>query len=157
MGKPGIIFRSAARLLSDNVNATVGAALLRCKMRTGMSDAAIAERLGKENRKSAASYIAGTTSLDLLGFLNAIQDDELGDEFGNDVLRLVHRRLCPITAERAPVDQVATEVAGFLTSLLRAWSDKKIDHREKLALAKLLRPLMPKLQAIIADADAVLA
>lgn len=157
MARPGIVFRTAQRLLSDTINAVVGRALLDVKARSGMSDTALAERLGKADRKSAVSYIAGTTSLDLHAFLNGIQDEELGDEFGNDVLRLVNRRLCPVTVEPAPVDQVAADLAGFLTSLLRAWSDHRLDHREKLALAKLLRPLMPKLQAIIADADLVRA
>jgi hypothetical protein len=153
----GNIFRAPVRLLSDTVRATVGGSLQRSMARSGMSQTSLAERLGKCDRKSAADYLAGSTTMDLTAFLTGIADEELGDEFGNDVLRLVGRKLAPIAVDTVPVDKIAQDLSGFLAALLKAWSDRKLTHRETLELAKMVRPLIAELQSIVTAADAVTA
>jgi transcriptional regulator with XRE-family HTH domain len=149
------IFRTAPRLLTDTIRAVVGASLQRAMARSGMSQSALAERLGKSDRKSAADYLAGNTTMDLTAFLSGCADEELGDEFGNDVLALIGRKLCPTTVDAVPVDKLAQDLSGFLAALLKAWSDRKLTPGEKVALGKMVRPLICELQSVVAAADAV--
>lgn len=56
---------------------------------------------------------------------------------------------------RADPMEVAAGLGHTLSELLDRYRDGKLCHNDKLALAASLRPLIPELSAIVADADAV--
>ena len=59
----------------------------------------------------------------------------------------------PLDFQMSPDMRTAAEMSDALTLLIRALEDGTRDHSETLALAKKLRPLVPKLAALVAEAD----
>lgn len=115
---------------------------------------ALADRAGRTTR-SLDMLFAGETALPsgkgLVDFLLA--DETALDE----VLALYGVQLCPRdTDKRADMSTVA-EMAGVLARFADAISDGVRDHNETVKVAELLRPLLPKLTAIVAEADAIRA
>jgi hypothetical protein len=144
-------------LTTSFVRTATGNALGRVKAATGLSNQEIAERLGKSDRASAADLIAGETTMDLLAFIKALADPNFGAAFGNDVLgQTVGMNLCPAgDLDDAGLAGLPVGLSELLTAFLRAYADMKLNHQEVLALAGMLRPLIPHLQSIIAEADRV--
>jgi DNA-binding XRE family transcriptional regulator len=64
-------------------------------------------------------------------------------------------RLCPIHSEAANDLATAAGVIGAMGGLVEALADGHRDHNETLAIAQLLRPHMPAVNAIIHEADQI--
>ncbi len=75
----------------------------------------------------------------------------------DEVLALYGVRISPRTALVGADMAVIAELARVLARFTEALADGSRIHTETLDVAKLLRPLMPKLTAIIDEADALLA
>jgi hypothetical protein len=153
------IIRIVAKPTSEQILSDHGASLSLAKSRKDLSQQAIAEKLGKQDRKSAADYLAGDSDPGLIGFLLGIADPDLGDEYGNGVLKRVNRRLCPLEEEGGNHHRTAADLSRLVATLLDALSEDAdgdgdpLDHQDVLALDRIIRPLMPKLQAILSRAD----
>ena len=131
-------------------HAAVVAALGRVAHEHGRG--ALADKSGRTTR-SLDKVFAGSTPCGkgLCDFLLA--DDTALDE----VLALYGVKLCPRTATPGGDMMVVAELAQVLARLAKAIEDGTRIHTETLDVAKALRPLMPKLTAIIDEADALLA
>lgn len=66
-------------------------------------------------------------------------------------------RIIPADAAMSPDMQTLFEMSRALTSFIDALDDGRRDHRETLELAELLRPVVPKLTAIIHEAEGLKA
>jgi len=62
-------------------------------------------------------------------------------------------RLCPLHSKAANDLATAAGVIGAMGELVEALSDGVRDHNETLAIATLLRPHLPAVQAIVHEAD----
>jgi len=71
----------------------------------------------------------------------------------DEVLREFGFCLRPLSAEAANDLTTAAGVISAMGELVRAMDDGRRDHNETLAVAQLLRPYMPALQGILAQAD----
>ena len=71
----------------------------------------------------------------------------------DEVMKLYHLRLVPMEGFMSPDMETIFEMSRAITSFIQALDDGKRDHQETIELAKLLRPVVPKLTAIIHQAD----
>ena len=142
---------------TDKVRTVTASALNRVKAETGLTNQAIAERAGKEDRKTAHDLLAGESTMDMVAFLKLVADPDFGPAFANDVLSPVAGlTVCaPVDGPMVDLSDVPLNLSELMTGFLRAYADLNLDHRETLALAKMLRPMMPVFQSIIADADRI--
>lgn len=155
----GKILPNRHALSSEQILARVAKALLDAKTNSDMTTQALAEALGKEDRKSASGYLAGESDMGLVAFIRAVNHPALGDEFANKVLGpLTARNVCTVDGAPAEsMDALAIGVSAFLNAFLQFYANRHLDHQETLALARLLRPMMPHFHAIIAEADRIAA
>ncbi len=154
----GIIPRNRGPVRSETIRSAIGVALHRAKAAGGLSHKAVAEAAGKEDRKSVFAYLAGATEMGVEALVKLGADERFGDQFLNDVLGpLLGRHVCPVKTEGADVARLPIGLSELMTALLHAWSDQRLDHRETLVLADLIRPLLPHLNAVVAEADRIAA
>lgn len=110
----------------------------------------LADNAGRSTR-SLDMLFAGETALPsgkgLIDFLLA--DETALDE----VLALYGLKICPRGVSPSADMSTIAEMAGVLARFADAISDGHRDHRETLSLADQLRPLLPKLTSIVAEAD----
>lgn len=71
----------------------------------------------------------------------------------DEVLAEYGFRLCPTNADAANDLETAAGVINAMGALVSALADQHRDHNETLAVAQMLRPHMPALEAIICEAD----
>lgn len=141
---------------TEMVRTAQGAALGAVKARHGLSNDTMAELLGKSDAKTAKQYLAGESTMDLAAFARALNDPAFGPEFGNQVLGpLAGLNLVSVDSDgsHAPDETMTAQVADLSSALVKAFMDRRLDHQEILALAKMLRPLMPKFQFVVGEAD----
>ena len=62
-------------------------------------------------------------------------------------------KVIPTDQQMSPDMKTARDMSHALTLFIQALEDGLRDHRETIALAQLFRPLIPKLSAIVAEAD----
>ncbi|SEM54900.1 hypothetical protein SAMN05192583_0588 [Sphingomonas gellani] len=109
---------------------------------------ALADRMGRTTRSLDNILGGGSTSG------KAMFDALLADETALDeVLASYGFRLCPLHSEAANDLTVAAGVIDAMGELVRSRSDGHRDHNETLAVATLLRPHLPAMQAIVREAD----
>lgn len=102
---------------------------------------------------TAGNYRNGNSEMGVVALSLAIK--EWGPAFGDQALAPTGYRLCPISVEQTEVAVIARETGAFLAELLTYFADGSLNHQEMLALAKTVRPLMPMLQSLLAQADAI--
>jgi hypothetical protein len=120
--------------------------------------ARVASKVGKgkladgvdATEKTVENAMAQRTVPDLHTALNSLTVDAsaLDELFAGYGLKIA-----PLHAEAANDLVTAAGVIDAMGELVKAMGDGHRDHNETLAIATLLRPYMPALQAIIAQAD----
>jgi hypothetical protein len=143
----------------DRVLAVLAAETRRCKTEHRMSTQAVAEAFGKQDRKSAVALLLGQSDPGLAGIIEAASDPRFGPAFLNGLLSnlLGIHVLAPEDDAGGKLDSLAIGVSTFLTTFLQFYANRNLDHQQMLALAKLLRPMLPELNSIVASADRIAA
>ncbi len=153
----GKILPVVGGVTTTKVRAVTASALGRFKLATGMTNQAVAEEMGKEDRKTASDLLAGESTMDLGAFLRIARNEDYGAAFANEVMSALAGLTVstPIAGPNVDLSDVPLNLSELMTGWLRAYADMNLDHRETLALAKMLRPMMPIFNGIIADADRI--
>lgn len=133
----------------------------------GLSDVASAKsltnndlaRILNKSDDTVGNYRNSASEMGVTAF--AFATEKWGAEFADPLLNELGYRLCPIDAEDGNPHRTATDISHLLASFLEALSTDEdgdgnpLDHTDVLKLAKFIRPLMPKLQAILDRAEAL--
>lgn len=160
----GKILPRGVALLTGKILSTLAGALIHQKADLGISTADISEMTGKSDRKSGQAYLAGDSDMGFAGFVKFTNSvGEAGGEaakaaFVSDVLRpLTGLMAVPDVSAGNPVcmDTVQIGLASLNLEVVQAWTDRLRTHQETLAIADKLRPLLPHLQALVAEADRI--
>lgn len=111
--------------------------------------AAVAKAAGC-NTRTIDNYVAMNTLPDIhtAGNILALEPTALWEYLAEIGFKVV-----PLEMMMSPDMRTATEMSDCLTTLIRALEDGSRDHIETQALAKKLRPLIPKLAALVDEAD----
>lgn len=102
--------------------------------------------------KTLNRALTGESLPELHTALNSLADDPTALD---EVLALYGRRLAHNNPQRASDMALVHDLAVLLGEFTGALADQKRCHLETIALATLIRPLLPQLSAIVAEADAV--
>jgi hypothetical protein len=86
-------------LTSETIRNSLGAALLKAKNRHCANAGDLAERLGKHDRKSAESYIMGTTEIGAEALIKGMADPEFGHILADAVADLLGLSIGPALIE----------------------------------------------------------
>lgn len=158
----GTILPRPLALLTGKILSTVAGALHRVKADLGLSAQDLAELAGKADRKSGQAYLAGEADMGLAGFVRlcAAVGDAQGPAakaaFASDVLRpLAGMMAVPIEAGEIDMDELQLGLAQMNVEVVRAWLDRRLTHRETIALADTGAAILPILCAIMAEADKI--
>jgi hypothetical protein len=158
------ILPRVAVLLTGKILSSLAGALGRQKADLGISTADVAELAGKSDRKSGQAYLAGDSDMGFAGFIkftNAVGAEcgvTTAAAFVSDALRpLTGLVAVPDVSEGNAVcmDTVQLGLASLNLEVVQAWADRQRTHRETLAIADKLRPLLPHFQALVAEADRI--
>ncbi|WP_203310476.1 hypothetical protein [Sphingomonas beigongshangi] len=109
---------------------------------------ALADRMGRTTR-SLDNILGGGSTTGKAMFDALLADETALDE----VFAAYGYRLCPLHCEAANDLNVAAGVIDAMGELVKARADGHRDHNETLAVAALLRPHLPAMQAIVHEAD----
>lgn len=141
---------SAKRLMGkDEVQSHLVAAWSRTIAQSGGRKATFAEAIGV-HPDTVSNALSGATVPELHTVLNSlIACPNALDE----VMRLYGFILVPEDAALSPDMLTLVEMSQALTRFCEAMEDGRRDHRETIELANKLRPLLPKLHAIVDEAD----
>lgn len=104
------------------------------------------------HKDTLSNALAGDTLPSLHTALNSLAADETALD---EVLELYGYRLRPAVPTAANDLQTAARLSHAAGALVDAVSDGCRDHNETLAVADQLRPIVPALLALIAEADAL--
>lgn len=149
----GIVRRRNEPLVSDMILTRIGAALMAYRVRTTCSQQSLAELLGREDRKSVASWENGSTELGAVPLLRSLQ--VLDKPYRAEVLAIVGVEPHDLEPEAGDPFELADGLSSLLTAIIRRLRDGKLCHNDKLFLAGLLEPLLPELNAIVDEARAL--
>lgn len=120
----------------------------------------VGNALGKGAFADAAEFDVVTINRALTGpslpaaenLLNSLAADPSALD---EVLALYGLRLCPAFSKSANDMELAAGLGHSLSELIDRIRDGTRCHLDTLALAELFRPLMPQMQAVIDEADAM--
>jgi transcriptional regulator with XRE-family HTH domain len=149
----GTVPNRRAPLVSDTILTRIGAAMMAYRVRTQCSQQTLAELLGREDRKSVASWENGTTELGAVPLLRSLQ--VLDKPYRAEVLAIVGVEPHDLEAEAGDPFDLADGVSELLAAIVRRLRDGKLCHNDKLFLAGILEPLLPELNAIVDEARAL--
>jgi hypothetical protein len=145
--KGKVSFTKRDRLTKDRAKQLVASGLHRAVSGNGLDEVALAA--GCTNRCiQNALALDSLPSLDLL--LNAM---DLEPTLLDEVLAAKGFRLAPLHTNAANDLNIAAGVSEIAGAICRALTDGQRDHNETLAIAKLIRPHLPALSAIVREAD----
>jgi hypothetical protein len=135
-------------LTKDEVQSHLVAAWSRTIAQNGGRKASFAESIGV-HPDTVSNALSGTMP-ELHTVLNSLLacPNSL-----DEVMRLYGFILVPEDRALSPDMQTIIEMTAALHRYCQALEDGRRDHRETIDLANKLRPLVPKLSAIIAEAD----
>ena len=144
----------AGRVCPDNrskmdVSAALAAGWARVIMRVGRG--AFADRLGID-AKTVARALTGETVPELHTALNAVMVEPTALD---EVMSLYGLELRPREAGAGMDMAMIADLARLTAKWVDVMADGVRDHRETLSLAEAIRPMMPGLTAILAEADAL--
>lgn len=130
-----------------DVSDALGAAWGRVRMKIGRGK--FADGLGIDG-KTLSRAVSGETVPELHNVLNSLTVDQTALD---EVIALYGMELRP----RALSTEDDMRMISALSHLVGQWVDVMTDgirdHRETLGLADMIRPMLPALQAIVAEAD----
>lgn len=135
------------RLTEDDARTLLGLGVSR------LLKAHTASRVALEagcDEKTVRNARAADTSLKLHTALNLLSLDPTALD---ELLAAYGFRLAPLTANAANDLHTISALAETASELARANADGVRDHSETLAVAELVRPLLPGLSNIVAEAD----
>lgn len=115
-----------------------------------MGKAAMAQAMGLENTKTIDRAVTGANLPEAHVIFNSLAADPTALD---EILREYGFTLRPLQIDAANDILTAAGVIKAMGELVRALDDGRRDHNETLAIAQLLRPHLPAMQAIIAQAD----
>lgn len=115
-----------------------------------MGRGTLADQAGRTTRSLDMLFEGASKLPSGKGLLDFLLADETSLD---ELLALYGVKLCPLGTQRATDMSTLAEMAGVLARFADAISDGVRDHRETLMLAGVLRPLLPKLTAIVSEAD----
>ena len=142
---------SAKRPLhKDEVQSRLAAAWARTIAQSGGKKNTFADAIGC-HPDTVSNALAGNTVPELHTVLNSLL---ACPNALDEVLGLYGFHLVPDDAAMSPDMQTLVEMSQAMTRFVEAMEDGRRDHRETIELATKLRPLVPKLCAIIEEADA---
>ena len=135
----------------DRTKELVAAGLQRAVLNHGISAVAQA---GECEANTIRNALAHTTlpELHTLGNILRLEPTVLWE-----YLKAHGFKIVPTDMVLSPDMQTAAEMSRALTTFIQALEDGRRTHRETCELAKLLRPLVQKLTAIIHEADEIVA
>lgn len=145
----GQIVRKPHRLAKDRAKQLLAAGLLRGVTLHGKDEIALAAGCSSRCIEKALSL---DTLPSMETMLNALS---LEPTLLDELLAAYGMRLAPLHAEAANDLVVASGVIDAMGELVRAAADGRRDHTETLAVAALMRPHLPAIQAIVREADAL--
>jgi DNA-binding phage protein len=140
-------FRKTARLTKDRCKALVASGLHRAVNSSGIDEVALAAGCCEQSVRNTLS-LDSLPSLDLL--LNAM---DIEPTLLDEVLAAKGFRLAPLHSDAANDLTVAAGVSEISSAICRALADGQRDHNETVTIAKLIRPHLPALTAIVREAD----
>ncbi|MFA7441140.1 MAG: hypothetical protein WCZ66_09235 [Sphingomonadaceae bacterium] len=136
MSLPQIHKKSPPFSASDALE-VIGSSLSRIKFRTGLSDARLADPLGKSPDR-LRDYRDANSEMGVTTFLRGVQ--EWGVEFANPALALAGYRLVACRDAETCDTAKAVKLSSALTAVLKAAADGVIDDTE-------LRAMRPEIEA----------
>lgn len=139
--------RKVARLTKDRAKALVAAGLQRASSEHGKDGVALAAGCSVRCIEKALAHDTLPSIETLFNALSA--DPTILDEF----LREYGLCLRSVTADAANDLTTAAGLSHAAGALIEAHQDGRRCHRETLAIADKLRPLLPQIAAIIEEAD----
>lgn len=134
----------------NTVQARLAAAWARTIAQNGGKKATFAEAIGV-HPDTVNNALCGNTVPELHTVLNSLF---ACPNALDEVLSLYGFHLVSTDKALSPDMQTVVEMSQALTRYCEAMEDGRRDHRETIELANKLRPLVPKLSAIIEEADA---
>lgn len=147
MSNLGNVFPDRAAVPKHRVSALLAAGWARVCAKMGKG--AFADAL-EATEKTVENAMAGRTLPEAHTVFNSLRADETALD---EVLASYGFRLTPLHATAANDMVAAAGVINAMGELVKALSDGKRDHNETLSIASLIRPHMPHLTAILAEAD----
>lgn len=110
----------------------------------------MADRMGLDNTKTIDRAVTASNLPEAHTVFNSLCADTTALD---EVMACYGLRTVPLHAEAANDLSTAAGTIDAMAALIRSRDDDFRDHNETLAIASLLRPHMPALMAIIAQAD----
>lgn len=141
------VFPQIATLPKHRVSALLASGWARVSMKLGKG--AFADRL-ETTEKTVENAMAGRTLPEAHTVFNSLAADQTALD---EVLAAYGYRLTPLHATAANDMVAAAGVINAMGELVKALSDGSRDHNETLAVAALIRPHLPHLNAILTEAD----
>lgn len=132
----------------EDVSAALGDAWHRISRQVGKGR--LADTTGAKCTKTIDNAIAGHSLPELHTALNSLLACNTALD---EVFALYGGRFVPFVSQAANDYAVISGLNHAIGSWVHALEDYKRDHRETLALAELLRPLVASLSSIIEEAD----
>lgn len=108
----GKILPKVAPITSETIKGAIGVALLQVRNKHGLTNQALAERLGRHDCKSASCYIAGTTEIGAVALARGIADPEFGAQLGAAFAGLFGCALVPIDEAVGALPSLADVLAS---------------------------------------------
>lgn len=143
------VFRQFDPLPKHRVSALLAAGWARIALKHGKGNLADAI---ETSEKTVENAMSGKTLPEFHTALNSLSLDPTALD---EVLAGFGFRIIPLHSDAANDINTAAGVIHAMGELVRAQEDGHRDHNETLAIAQLLRPYMPAMQAIIVQADQI--
>ena len=145
--KHGIVLPALGRLSKEQVKNAAAQAWQRIVRDHGKE--AVASAVGCDKR-TVENTMALKTLPEAHLLLNAL---DLDITALNEVLALKGLHAVPLSSAMSPDMETVSGMGHALAHYISAMLDGRRDHRETLSLAEHLRPLLPRLTAIVHEAD----
>jgi DNA-binding phage protein len=140
-------FKKSQRVTKDRAKALLASGLHRAVTASGLAEVALAAGCCERSIQNALS-LDTLPSLDII--LNAM---DLEPTILDELLAAKGLRIAPLHSEAANDLHIAAGASSIAAAICRALTDGQRDHRETLEIAKLIRPHLPALTAIVREAD----
>jgi hypothetical protein len=141
------VFHKRARLTKERSKALLASGLHRAVSANGLAEVALAAGCCERSIQNALS-LDTLPSLDVI--LNAM---DLEPTILDELFAAKGLRVAPLHSEAANDLQIAAGVSAVASAICKALTDGQRDHKETLEIAKLIRPHLPALTAIVREAD----
>lgn len=143
------VLRTIEPLPKHRVSALLSAGWARVIAKVGKG--AFADRV-EASARTVENALAGNTNPELHTALNSLAVDPTALD---EVMAGYGFRLIPLHAEAANDLATAAGVVNAMGELIARLADGDRDHNDTLAVAALLRPHVPAIEAIVREADAL--